>query len=177
MKIRIVFWAVLPCKIIVDNHPWWRRQHVPLKRRWTVYIDPVPAVFWRPGCWPQCMSRLQCQNWTSPETDMSVWSRAGGVVFIENNPVEWLQCHHLYREDNHCSTWETSSRGVMEFDCTWRPSGQHTSMVFRIPRVQNSARTLAVLREFWYISSVSQRNWRIGPQNKPRYLPSTCFPV
>jgi hypothetical protein len=81
MKFRTVFWDVLPSKIIVDTHPWWWRQHVPLKRRWTAYIDPVPAVFWRPGCGPQCMSRLQCQNWTLPETDMSVWSRGGGGSF------------------------------------------------------------------------------------------------
>jgi hypothetical protein len=44
MMFRIVFWNVLPCKIIVDrrfksaycliHHPWWR-QYAPLKRRST----------------------------------------------------------------------------------------------------------------------------------------------
>jgi hypothetical protein len=46
---RIVFWDVLPCKIIVDrrfkgtyclqHHPWWWRQYVPLKRRSTIILQ------------------------------------------------------------------------------------------------------------------------------------------
>jgi hypothetical protein len=46
---RIVFWDVLPCKIIVDrrfrgayclhHHPWWWRKYVPLKRRSTIILD------------------------------------------------------------------------------------------------------------------------------------------
>jgi hypothetical protein len=49
MKFRIVFWDVLPCKIIVDRrftgtyclrHQgwWWWRQYVPLKRRSTIIL-------------------------------------------------------------------------------------------------------------------------------------------
>jgi hypothetical protein len=38
MKFRTVFWDVLPCKIIVYIHPWWWRQHVPLKRRSTIVL-------------------------------------------------------------------------------------------------------------------------------------------
>jgi hypothetical protein len=53
MKLRIVFWDVLPCKIIVDRlfrgtcclhhqgwvtHPWWWRQHASLKRRSTIIL-------------------------------------------------------------------------------------------------------------------------------------------
>jgi hypothetical protein len=49
-KFRIVFWDVLPCRIIVDrrfrgtcclhhhHHPWWWRWHVPLKRRSTIIL-------------------------------------------------------------------------------------------------------------------------------------------
>jgi hypothetical protein len=47
---RIVFWDVLPCKIIVDRrfrvhtasiitHPWWWRQYAPLKRRSTIILQ------------------------------------------------------------------------------------------------------------------------------------------
>jgi hypothetical protein len=46
MKFRIVFWDVLPCKIIVDrrfrgtlDHQGWWRQHVPLKRRSTIILQ------------------------------------------------------------------------------------------------------------------------------------------
>jgi hypothetical protein len=46
---RIVFWDVLPCKIIVDRrfrvctasiitHPWWWRQYAPLKHRLTIIL-------------------------------------------------------------------------------------------------------------------------------------------
>jgi hypothetical protein len=63
MNFRIIFWDVPPCKIIVDrrfrgtcclhhqgwtmyvlppssgmDHPWWWRQHVPLKRRSTIIL-------------------------------------------------------------------------------------------------------------------------------------------
>jgi hypothetical protein len=47
MRFRIVFWDVLPCKIIVVRrfrgtcclyHPWWWRQRVPMKRRSTVIL-------------------------------------------------------------------------------------------------------------------------------------------
>jgi len=37
MKFRIVFWDVLPCKIIVDRRFRWR-QYVPLKRRSTIIL-------------------------------------------------------------------------------------------------------------------------------------------
>jgi len=36
MRFRIVFWDVLPCKIIVDQG-WWR-QYAPLKRRSTIIL-------------------------------------------------------------------------------------------------------------------------------------------
>jgi hypothetical protein len=45
MKFRFVFWDVLPCKnncrltfqsYVLRSSPWWWRQHVPLKRRYTI---------------------------------------------------------------------------------------------------------------------------------------------
>jgi hypothetical protein len=48
MKFRIVFWDVLPCKLIADrrfrdtcclhHQVWWFRQHVPLERQSTIIL-------------------------------------------------------------------------------------------------------------------------------------------
>jgi hypothetical protein len=38
MMFRVVFWDILPCKLIVDRHPWWWRQYAPLKRRSTINL-------------------------------------------------------------------------------------------------------------------------------------------
>jgi hypothetical protein len=37
MMFRVVFWDILPCKMIV-THPWWWRQYAPLKRRSTIIL-------------------------------------------------------------------------------------------------------------------------------------------